>query len=179
MTDVQGAGRVPELPDSLDLDGARYRGYRILVIDDDRPCATLLSDLLRVDGCEVITAYDGREAIELLSDRVCQGLSPNFIFLDMHMDGGDGWDFAAQLRQMDLAIPTVVVTGDPHPERCASEIGAVAYLAKPLDFSDLDHVLDGLIVIGTDGARGRRQSVASHPESATRSQLSPEAGLQS
>ena len=124
---------------------SRGRTYKILVVDDDSSLATILSELFRDDGCEVTTALGGLQAIELLR----AGARPDVIFLDMHMDDCDGWDFQARLRGMALTIPIVVVTGDPEPERCAKEIGAVAYVAKPFDLSELDAVLDGMMMIGT------------------------------
>jgi CheY-like chemotaxis protein len=120
---------------------------RVLVIDDDPHVAGVLNDLLKIDGCDVRTARDGLEALEIIQ----AGPLPDVIFLDMHMAGLDGWGFRARLQELGLAIPTVVVTGDSRPALCAEEIGAVAYVMKPFDLSSLDAVLDEMIVTRTQG----------------------------
>src|SRR5688572_20450580 len=64
----------------------RSEGRRkVLIIDDDPALTMLLGELFRMEGCEVATALDGLDAIQLLET----GLEPDLIVLDMHMDGGD------------------------------------------------------------------------------------------
>jgi CheY-like chemotaxis protein len=131
----------------------RARSGRVLVVDDDPALTSHMADLFQLEGCEVLLAHDGLQAIQVLVG----GALPDVIFLDMHMDGFDGWDFQAELKRLGLSIPTVVMTGDPHPDRCAQDIGAVAYLAKPFDLHNIRKLLDEMIIVGTSqpGAPGR------------------------
>jgi CheY-like chemotaxis protein len=124
-----------------------------LVIDDDRPLATLVSDVFRVNGWVVYPAYDGWQAIRLLG----AGITPGLILLDMHMEGLDGWEFRAHLDRLRIRVPIVVATADPDPARCAEEIDAAGYLAKPFDLRDCHRLFDQLVVTGT---RVSRQSPA-------------------
>jgi CheY-like chemotaxis protein len=132
------------------------KSCRVLVIDDDPALTEHLSELFLLEGCEVLLAQDGLQAIQRLIE---DGL-PDIVFLDMHMDGFDGWDFQAELKRLGLAIPTVVMTGDSQPDRCAEEVGAVAYLAKPFDLHDLRNLLDDMIVVGKGQGRGPGRSAA-------------------
>jgi CheY-like chemotaxis protein len=136
--------------------GARARSCRVLVVDDDPTLTSHLADLFQLEGCEVWLAQDGLQAIQLLS----AGAAPHLIFLDMHMEGFDGWDFHAELQRLGISIPTVVMTGDPHPQRCAEEIGAVAYLAKPFDLDDIRKLLDEMIVVRAGRPENPDQSAA-------------------
>jgi CheY-like chemotaxis protein len=105
--------------------------------------------LFRAEGWEASIAYDGRQAIAVLSEETRHGATPDLIVLDMHMDGGDGWEFRAQVDQLGLHAPIVVATGDPDPQRCAVEVNAAGYLAKPFDLRDLGRLLDRLVLTGT------------------------------
>jgi CheY-like chemotaxis protein len=134
----------------------RELACRVLVIDDDPALTAHLADLFQLEGCDVLLAHDGLQAIQRLSE----GALPDIVFLDMHMDGFDGWDFQAELQRLGLSIPTVVMTGDPHPDRCAEDVGAVAYLAKPFDLHDIRKLLDEMIVVGTSRPQSPGQSAA-------------------
>jgi CheY-like chemotaxis protein len=131
---------------------------RVCVVDDDAALTTLVSALFRAEGCEVSTAHDGQEAIELVSGTMAQGLAPDLIVLDMHMAGADGWEFRAQLDRLGVSIPIVVATGDPNPQRCAEEINAVGYIAKPFDLRDFDRLFAHLVLTGTQISRNRPAS---------------------
>ncbi len=116
----------------------RIRSYRVFIVEDDPELSAHVADVLRLEGCAVVTAVDGLHALQFLTE----GFRPDVILLDMHMDGADGWDFFTSLRQLDLAIPVVVMTGDPNAAQCARDVGAVSYLKKPFEIDKLLHVLD-------------------------------------
>ena len=104
----------------------------LLLVEDDQVLCSQLADLLRVEGYLVTTVHDGLAALRQLE----AGLSPDLLILDMYLDGLDGWDLGAELTDQGRSFPILVVTGDPHPEACAAEVGTNAFLAKP--FSPLD-----------------------------------------
>lgn len=80
----------------------------LLIVDDDADAREILADLVRRAGYSVVTAANGREAIEQL--RRCR---PELILLDVVMPEMDGATFRQeQRRNLDwLRIPTVVMTG--------------------------------------------------------------------
>jgi CheY-like chemotaxis protein len=79
-----------------------------LVIDDDEDARELLAAIISAAGFSVVTARDGREALELL-----QRIRPGVIFVDLQMPVMTGAEFReVQRRDRDwLRIPTIVMTG--------------------------------------------------------------------
>jgi CheY-like chemotaxis protein len=131
--------------ESADSDQRR----RVLIVDDDAALTSLMRELFRAEGCEVHIAHDGRQAIKVLTGLMAEDMPPDLIVLDMHMAGADGWEFRSQLDRLGVKIPIVIATGDPDPQRCAEEINAVGYLAKPFDPHDINRLFDHLVLTGT------------------------------
>ena len=104
----------------------------ILVVDDDPEILAMLRDFLEGEGFAIRTATNGAEALEALED-----VAPALILLDMRMPVLDGWAFAAQLREREVAYPIVVMTAAESARRWADEIGATGYIAKPFDVNEL------------------------------------------
>jgi two-component system, chemotaxis family, chemotaxis protein CheY len=138
------------LPRPFDLERSRGerngpRGLRItrsvLIVDDDATLRDQLAELFRMEGYAVILAEDGLAALRLL----VAGTEPDVILLDMHMEGLDGWDLGAELLQLQLTAPVLVITGDADPRRCAQQIGAQGYLAKPFALGTLLDAVEHLL----------------------------------
>ncbi|MCU0773444.1 MAG: response regulator [Ideonella sp.] len=102
---------------------------RILVVDDDRLVLATLSHGLSQAGHEVIDADNGDDAILLARQH-----RPELALLDIRMEGMTGFDVAAYLRD-HLGIPFMFLSAFSDDETAARvrELGAVAYLTKPLD----------------------------------------------
>lgn len=102
---------------------------RILVVDDDRLVLATLSHGLSQAGHEVIDADNGDDAILLARQH-----RPELALLDIRMEGLTGFDVAAYLRD-HLGIPFMFLSAFSDDETAARvrELGAVAYLTKPLD----------------------------------------------
>jgi len=109
---------------------------KILVVDDERATRLSLSDILRLDGCEVQTAASGAEAVQLLA-----AAPIDLMLLDIKMPGMDGMQVLAEARR--LAPQTVVILLTAHGTLDtavqAIEEQAFAYLLKP---SAPDVILD-------------------------------------
>ena len=106
----------------------------ILVIDDDPDILEALSEILESEGFGIHQARNGLEALEVL-----EPLHPDLILLDLMMPLMDGWEFAERIRRRpDLAqIPVIVLSADRNIEDKARQLGAVGYLAKPFELSEL------------------------------------------
>ena len=65
----------------------------VLVVDDDPDLLGMVELLLDSVGFQVMTAGEGREALERVAQRM-----PDLILLDMKMPGMNGWDFAREFR---------------------------------------------------------------------------------
>ena len=66
----------------------------VLVVDDDPDIRETLRDVIEMEGFAVVTAADGREAM----DRLRMGLRPSLIVLDLMMPRMSGWDLLTALR---------------------------------------------------------------------------------
>lgn len=108
---------------------------RILLIDDNFVTRETLSLTLAAEGYMVVTAGNGREAIERLQS--CEPV--DMILLDLSMPVMDGQHFreAQRSRERLARIPTVVFSGSDGAEEMAKELGAVGCLRKPVETAEL------------------------------------------
>jgi PAS domain S-box-containing protein len=91
---ARGAHRDPEL-----------QGLRILVVDDDLGVCQSLRDLLTQEGCEVVVATGGREALEKLAKAPV-----DLVLSDVVMPDLDGHELFLQVRELHPQIPVVLMT---------------------------------------------------------------------
>ncbi|MFN0317299.1 MAG: response regulator [Burkholderiales bacterium] len=109
---------------------------RILVVDDNAANVDILKMRLQANGYEVVTAFDGEDAIKAVYDH-----QPDLILLDIMMPKIDGIEVCRRLRaDSSLAfIPIVLVTAksDPKDVVAALEAGGDEYLTKPVEHSAL------------------------------------------
>lgn len=124
---------------------------RILVAEDSPVNMALLTDILEMNGHEVLEAKNGLEAL-----KVAKAEKPDLILLDMMMPIMDGFEAAAKLKADDATkgIPIVGLTalameGD---ERRVREAGCDAYVTKPIDTRALPAMLDAMLGRGSDHA---------------------------
>lgn len=107
-------------------------GPKVLVVDDDADVSLLCALHLRQEGFDVLTAADGREAIE-----VCRAQRPDAVVLDFMLPDLDGIGVLAALRDdpATAEIPVVMLTArtEKHDQQAAWEAGVVDYLTKPFE----------------------------------------------
>ena len=112
-----------------------HRGHLILVVEDDRDISEGLRDALTGEGYEVVTAYNGKEALDRLRgiDRPC------LILLDLMMPVMSGAEFrVAQRQDRALAgVPVALISAAEHLRDMAPALDAAAYVPKPIDFGAL------------------------------------------
>jgi len=113
--------------------GDTLRDRRLLVVDDDVEMRNALIALLETDGCQVVGASNGLEALDCLRKIP----RPDVILLDLMMPIKDGWEFrVAQKRDAALAsIPVVAMSADDSPK--AAAIDAEGYVKKPFKYPEL------------------------------------------
>ncbi len=102
----------------------------VLIIDDDKFLINLMDKAIQKAGYNVITAYQGKQAIDILSQQ-----SVDLIVLDLMMPEMDGLCFLQWLRQeAKLDTPTLVQTGmvKPNTEKQVMDAGASALIYKPV-----------------------------------------------
>lgn len=108
----------------------------ILVVDDDADIRETVADVLDHLGYSVITAENGRVALDLLR----AGPPPALILLDLMMPDMDGWEFLSELRASPPfeSVPVVILSAMDRA-RGPAEAG---YLRKPFDLDDLLAVVE-------------------------------------
>lgn len=110
----------------------------VLLIDDDENVRRDYSRVLRRLGFDVELAGDGQEAAERLQVRPF-----DVVLSDLEMPRMGGLQLLRTVRQFDLDVPVVLMTGRPDLQSAmeAVEYGAFRYLAKPVDLAKLSDVL--------------------------------------
>jgi two-component system nitrogen regulation response regulator NtrX len=103
---------------------------RVLVVDDEKGVREALRQVLEYEGMEVAGAANGEEALTLFSD-----FHPHIVLLDVKMAGMDGLQTLARLRELDGALPVVMISGHGTIQTAveATQLGAYDFLEKPLD----------------------------------------------
>ena len=117
---------------------------KILVVDDQPLNVELLEADLLSHGYEVVTAYDGKSALEKVANE-----SPDLILLDVMMPGMDGFEVCRRLKidQETLLIPIVMVTAlSARDDRIRGiEVGVDDFLTKPYDKQELQARVKSLL----------------------------------
>lgn len=109
----------------------------IMLVEDDKVVAKLLSHLLTQRGYEVIVSSDGREAIESLDTKVI----PTLVLLDIILPCADGFEVLSQLRSRKNwnKVPVIMLTSKTQEFNVvrAFESGANDYVTKPFQIGEL------------------------------------------
>ncbi|WP_437580864.1 response regulator [Sorangium sp. So ce887] len=123
--------------------GSALIGKKILVVDDSPTYRTSLAQLLRHDGCDVIPAQSGEEALSLLS---VEGV--DCVIMDLLMPGMGGLEAARRIKQSvgTSHIPVVILTGhdDPATRAEGARIGVEDFVLKAPELTMLRARLRGL-----------------------------------
>jgi signal transduction histidine kinase/ActR/RegA family two-component response regulator len=113
---------------------------RVLVVDDNRDSADSLALLLKVNGHDVQTAYDGREAVDKI-----QAVRPDLVLLDIGMPGMNGHDVCRFVRQQpwghDIRIAALTGWGQDQDRELTRASGFDHHLVKPVQIDELNSVL--------------------------------------
>lgn len=106
---------------------------KILVVDDTKNVLVLLNDFLSSQDFEVLTATDGRAALE-----VVHASNPDLILLDIMMPNMDGYQFLSHLRR-ESSIPVIMITARQQEADIIRgfDLGADDYITKPFRLREL------------------------------------------
>jgi DNA-binding response OmpR family regulator len=107
---------------------------RVLVVEDDAQLSSMLGELLRAEGYEVVFARDGQRALH-------EGLTQSFdvMLLDRGLPAIDGLNVLSKLRANGFLTPTLILSalGNPADRVEGLDSGAEDYLSKPFDIDEL------------------------------------------
>ena len=106
---------------------------RILVVEDDRALARVLSDNLTFSGFDVDWVDDGEEALNRVRAK-----GPDLVLLDVMLPGRDGFSLCGLIRQGGRTPVIMLTARDQKADKVKGlELGADDYITKPFDFEEL------------------------------------------
>ena len=106
---------------------------KILVVDDERKIVDIVKAYLEREGYQVIVAYEGKSALELVRKQ-----HPDLVVLDLMLPEISGWDICRTLRK-ESDVPIIMLTArDETTDKIVGlELGADDYVTKPFDPKEL------------------------------------------
>ena len=134
---------------------------RILVVDDDRTVAEIVSRYLERAGHEVVLAHDGPSAVDLALG-TSTGAPVDLVVLDVMLPGLDGIEVCRRLRQAsDVPVVMLTALGAEVDRVLGLEVGADDYVTKP--FSTRELVLRVAAVLRRQSSAGPRPEDVAAP----------------
>lgn len=117
----------------------------VMVVEDSDDTRFMLVEFLVLNGCRVIEAENGKEAVALIRHRC-----PDLILMDLHLPLLDGLAATAQIRNFrhscnDLPIVAMTAYDDSGVKESALSAGCNDYLTKPIDFERLGKTLHQIL----------------------------------
>ena len=121
---------------------------RILVTDDELGVRESFRMVLK-NSYEILTADCGKECLKIIKEE-----APQLVFLDVRLPDMNGIDVLKEIREVNLHLPVIVITGvGTHKTAIeALKLGAVDFIAKPINFY---YVRDTIVKnLGNNGKNG-------------------------
>ncbi|HEY3533667.1 MAG TPA: ATP-binding protein, partial [Casimicrobiaceae bacterium] len=133
------------------ISGASPAGLLVLVVDDNRDVADSTASIMRMNGCDVHVAYDGRAAIESV-----RRLRPDAVLLDIGLPAIDGYLVAEHIRAQPENGGTMIVAvsgyGQEQDRLRSKSVGFDYHVVKPIDPAVLAGLV-GSLRVSRDAAR--------------------------
>ncbi len=137
-----------ELPMQTESSAFDLRGKKLLIAEDNEINMEIATEILSMNGVQVVQAWDGQQAVEIFS--ASQPHEFDAILMDMQMPNMNGCQAAQAIRTLERAdaatIPIIAVTANAFPEDIAKTqaAGMNAHIVKPIDFTVLCQLLQSL-----------------------------------
>lgn len=111
---------------------------KVLLVDDEREFVQTLSERLLMRDMGSAVAYDGESALKLVNDD-----EPEVMILDLKMPGIDGIEVLTRVKETRPEIEVIILTGhgSEADRKVCMDLGAFAYLQKPVDIAVLTETL--------------------------------------
>ncbi len=111
---------------------------KVLLVDDEREFVQTLSERLLMRDMGSAVAYDGESALQLVNED-----EPEVMILDLKMPGIDGIEVLRRVKTTRPEIEVIILTGHGSEDdrKVCMELGAFAYLHKPVDIAVLTETL--------------------------------------
>jgi CheY-like chemotaxis protein len=111
---------------------------KVLLVDDERDFVEALSERLQMRDYSSAVVYGGEEALSIVEED-----EPEVMVLDLKMPGIDGLEVLRRVKEKHPNVEVIVLTGHGSEDvaRLCAELGACAYLEKPVDIEKLTQAM--------------------------------------
>jgi two-component system, OmpR family, response regulator CpxR len=111
---------------------------KVLLVDDEREFVQMLSERLQMRDVGSAVVYDGEAALSMVEEE-----EPDVMVLDLKMPGIDGVEVLRRVKREHKNVEVIVLTGhgSKEIEALCMELGAFAYLEKPVDIEQLTETM--------------------------------------
>jgi two-component system cell cycle response regulator DivK len=126
----------------------RHEAATVLLVEDTEDNRQMMKRLLEMSGYHVVEAINGKQAVE-----VAHQVQPHIILMDLSLPFIDGLAATRKIRSLPgfNKVPIVAVsahdTADFHSE--ALDAGCNAYITKPIDYPELEELVNRLLSADT------------------------------
>ena len=109
---------------------------KVILVDDEKEFVTTLSERIEMRDVKTQIAYSGESAMDLVAENIF-----DVMVLDLNMPGMDGLETLEKVKAIRPEIRVIILTGHgSEKEKIKSmELGAFAYMQKPVDLDTLMH----------------------------------------
>jgi len=116
-----------------------FRDGKILVVDDEKQVADLVTDYLSGIGYDAVAAYGGQDALDLIQED-----DFHLIITDMRMPGLSGLELLESVKEIDKSIVVILITAFSTIDAAVKAIkeGAFDFISKPFDLDALKEIVD-------------------------------------
>jgi two-component system, OmpR family, response regulator RpaB len=134
-------GMIPPIFPNNRTKTANQREIRIMVVEDEAPLRDLLQASLQRSGYKVITASNGREALQIFDPSTV-----DLVLVDVMIPEIDGFTLCAELRQQ-CNVPVVMLSALNRPDDIVYgfSVGADDYICKPFTFREIEVRLQAIL----------------------------------
>ena len=110
----------------------------ILIVDDEKNYPPILAAVMEEEGFEPLMANSGEEDMNILKHS-----DVDLVLTDMKMPSMDGMEVLRSVKRTNPATEVIILTGHGHEEdrQLCMQLGAFAYLQKPLDINVLSETI--------------------------------------
>ena len=116
----------------------------LLYVEDNADVRSVMSEMLRLSGYEVIESVNGKDALAALAVQ-----RPDAILLDIGLPDMNGYEVARQIRLMpdrnDIPIIALTGFGQSRDKDAAAQVGFNAHLVKPVDPEELMRTIEAVL----------------------------------
>lgn len=112
--------------------------YKVLIADDEKNIVDLLQEIAMQLGLEVVTAFDGRQALDVFEEH-----KPDFVLMDISMPVMGGMQAMELMKQINADCPVILITAFGTVDIAIEAIqnGAFEYIVKPSSLSEIREVI--------------------------------------